>query len=356
MTFHAAGCANTTTMAAKHIMVLHLSPSLGEVAMCLPLLRCLSSAYPEARLTLVTTARFVPLFEELPQVAFVTPELYGKHKGLSGLYQLVKTLKKLRPTHIADLHQSFRTQMLLTFFLPYIRIKKAGIDKGRAAKKRLTRPKAKTLVPLIPQIYRYAQVFERLGFPVSLEAHAFPPRPICPNIEALRLDQSRKWIGVAPFAAHNTKQYPLDLMQKVVAYLQQDHQVILFGYGRQERTQLDIWAKAYKHVANATSVYALGAELRLIAQLDLMIAMDSTNGHLAANYDVPVLSLWGATHPCLGFAPFGQPKKNNLTADRTQYPFLPTSVYGQKNRKGYQDAMRSIAPKTVIEKGLELLN
>ncbi len=74
---------------------------------CVALLRCLSSAYPEARLTLVTTARFVPLFEELPQVAFVTPELYGKHKGLSGLYQLVKTLKKLRPTHIADLHQSF---------------------------------------------------------------------------------------------------------------------------------------------------------------------------------------------------------------------------------------------------------
>jgi ADP-heptose:LPS heptosyltransferase len=144
-------------------------------------------------------------------------------------------------------------------------------------------------------------------------------------------------------------------MQKVVAFLQQDYQVILFGYGREERAQLDVWAKAYKHVINATSVYDFDAELRLIAQLDLMISMDSANGHLAANYNVPVLSLWGATHPCLGFAPFGQANANSLTADRQQYPFLPTAVYGNKIRRGYEDAMRTIDPKTVIELALELL-
>ena len=230
------------------------------------------------------------------------------------------------------------------------------LDKGRKAKKQLTRARQKILVPLVPQVHRYAQVFERLGLPISLDRHEFPPKPICPNTAALKPDQNRKWVGVAPFAAHTGKQYPLDLMQKVVAFLQQDYQVILFGYGREERAQLDVWAKAYKHVINATSVYDFDAELRLIAQLDLMISMDSANGHLAANYNVPVLSLWGATHPCLGFAPFGQANANSLTADRQQYPFLPTAVYGNKTRRGYEDAMRSIAPKTVIELAFELLN
>lgn len=341
-------------MAAKHILVFRLS-ALGDVAMCLPVLRCLTQAYPDVRLTILTRERFTPLFDELPNVDFVIPELYGKHKGIRGLYRLFKTLKQLRPTHIADLHQVLRTKVLMTYFMPYFWIKKARLNKGRAAKKRLTRPKVKTLVPLVPQIHRYAQVFERLGFPISLDAHEFPPRPLCPNTEALALDQNRKWIGIAPFAAHKGKQYPLDFMQKVVAFLQQDYQVILFGFGREERTQLDIWAKAYKHVANATSVYAFDAELRLIAQLDLMLSMDSANAHLAANYGVPVLSLWGATHPCLGFAPFGQPEKNCLTADRKQYPFLPTSVYGKKMRKGYQDAMRTIDPKTVLEATLEVV-
>ncbi|RCL71120.1 MAG: glycosyltransferase family 9 protein [Flavobacteriales bacterium] len=341
-------------MKGKHILVFRFS-ALGDVAMCVPVLRCLLQTYPELQITIVTRKRFVPLFETLPNVQFFTPDFMGEHKGIAGLYRLFKSLKKLRPTAIADLHQVLRTQLLMLYFRPLFWIKQALINKGRAEKKRLTRQKPKTLVPLLPQVHRYAQVFEKLGFPLSLSAHEFPPRPICPNTEALQLAENRKWIGIAPFAAHTNKQYPLDLMQQVVAFLQQEHQVILFGFGKEEHAQLDVWANAYKHVANATGIYAFAAELRLIAQLDLMISMDSANGHLAANYNVPVLTLWGNTHPCLGFAPFEQPQKNSLTPDLTAYPLLPTSVYGNKKVKGYQDAMRSIAPKTVIEFALEVL-
>ena len=341
-------------MAAKHIMVLRFS-ALGDVAMCLPVLRCLFQSYPELHLTVVTRKRFAPLFEELPNTTVFCPDFGGAHKGIGGLYRLYKTLLAQRPNAIADLHNVLRTKILRSYFAPRFWIRKAVLDQGRKAKKQLTRARQKTLVPLVPQIHRYAQVFERLGFPVSLNSHEFPPKPLCPNTAALKPDQDKKWIGVAPFAAHKGKQYPLDLMQKVVAFLQQDYQIILFGFGREERAQLDVWAKAYQNVVNATSVYAFDAELRLIAQLDLMISMDSANGHLAANYNIPVISLWGATHPCLGFAPFGQADSNSLTADRQQYPLLPTAVYGNKIRRGYEDAMRSIAPKSVIELALELL-
>ena len=341
-------------MKGKHILVFRFS-ALGDVAMCVPVLRCLLQTYPELQLTIVTRKRFVPLFETLPNVQFFTPDFKGEHKGIIGLYRLFKTLKKKRPTALADLHQVLRTQILMLYFRPLFWIKLAHLNKGRAEKKRLTRLKPKTLVPLLPQVHRYAQVFEKLGFPLSLNAHEFPPRPSCPNTNALPLAENRKWIGIAPFAAHANKQYPLDLMQQVVAFLQQEHQVILFGFGKEEHAQLNIWANAYPNVANATGVYTFAAELRLIAQLDLMISMDSANGHLAANYNVPVLTLWGNTHPCLGFAPFGQPQKNSLTPDLAKYPLLPTSVYGNKKVKGYQDAMRSIAPKTVIEMALEVL-
>ena len=341
-------------MAAKHIMVLRFS-ALGDVAMCLPVLRCLFRSYPELHLTVVTRKRFAPLFEELPNTTVFSPDFDGTHKGIGGLYRLFKILVAAKPTAIADLHNVLRTKILRSYFAPRFWIRKAVLDKGRKAKKQLTRARQKTLVPLVPQIHRYAQVFERLGFPVSLDSHEFPPKPLCPNTEALKPDHNKKWIGVAPFAAHKGKQYPLDLMQKVVAFLQQDYQVILFGFGREERAQLDVWAKAYKNVANATSVYAFDAELRLIAQLDLMISMDSANGHLAANYNIPVISLWGATHPCLGFAPFGQADSNSLTPDRQHYPFLPTSVYGNKISRGYEDAMRNIEPKSVIELALEIL-
>ena len=76
--------------------------------------------------------------------------------------------------------------------------------------------------------------------------------------------------------------------------------------------------------------------------------MDSANGHIAANYNVPVISLWGLTHPFAGYAPFLSRPENMLTSSREQYPLIPTSAYGNKTPKGYEGAMRTIDYKEVI--------
>ncbi len=91
-------------------------------------------------------------------------------------------------------------------------------------------------------------------------------------------------------------------------------------------------------------------ELQLISNLDIMLSMDSGNAHIAVLFGVNVITLWGATHPYLGFSPFNQPLENALVSDRTKYPYLPTSVYGNKKVKGYEDAMRTIPAEKVIEK------
>ena len=87
-----------------------------------------------------------------------------------------------------------------------------------------------------------------------------------------------------------------------------------------------------------------------------MLSMDSGNAHLAANYGVAVVTLWGATHPYAGFAPFNQPLENCLISDREKYPLLPTSVYGNIEVPGYKDAMRTITPKIAVDKIAQLLS
>lgn len=87
-----------------------------------------------------------------------------------------------------------------------------------------------------------------------------------------------------------------------------------------------------------------------------MLSMDSGNGHLAAMFGVPVVTLWGVTHPFAGFAPFNQPENNQLVADRGKFPLIPTSIYGNKTPKGYEDAMQTIAPKRVVQKVAEVLH
>ena len=96
-------------------------------------------------------------------------------------------------------------------------------------------------------------------------------------------------------------------------------------------------------------------ELVLISNLDAMLSMDSGNGHLAANYGVPVVTLWGLTHPYTGFAPVGQAPEHWLLPDLQKYPAIPTSVYGKKIPKGYEDAMRSIPAEKVVKRLEDLL-
>lgn len=93
----------------------------------------------------------------------------------------------------------------------------------------------------------------------------------------------------------------------------------------------------------------------MISNLDGMLSMDSGNAHLAAMYNVPVITLWGVTHPFAGFGAFNQPMENHLLPDMERYPAIPTSVYGNKVPEGYEDVMRTIPPERVVAKVLDVL-
>ena len=335
---------------SKHLMIFCFSP-MGDVAMLVPVLRCLYTQNPTIRITLVTGKRFAPIFMEFNDLQIISPDFTRKHRGLKGIYRLYKELKLVKPHRIADIHHNLSSRILRLFFkLSFTRVK--AIDKGYAERKRLIHPTKKTMKPLTSQHYRYVEVFSRLGFAIDINKHEFPIKPGLPK-SSLQIDlpADRKWIGISPFASHHGKIYPLDLMQKVVGYLQKQHTVFLFGQGSKEAAQIHVWAKAYSNVISHALEMTFSDQLDLIANLDVMISMDSANGHLAANFGVPVITLWGMTHPFLGFSAFGQ--NNHLLVDREKFPKVPTSVYGKNVPRGYRDAMRTIRPEQVIEMVLE---
>ena len=342
-------------MKNPHLLLFRFS-AMGDVAMTVPVIRCLYKTYPGLAITFVSRPYLAPLFDEFENFNFYPVDFGGRHKGIKGLWTLFSELKKSRFTAVADLHGVLRTYLLSFFFKLYF-FKVRQIDKGRKEKHLLTRKRNKKFQPLTPTVFRYADVFRKLGFSITMEDHEFPDKnPLPENLLSLYNESEIKWIGVAPFASFPGKTYPLDLMQQVIAYLQKDYQIFLFGAGKNEIKRLEVWEKAYKHVYNTAGKISLREQLDLMSYLDLMISMDSANGHLAANSGIPVLSLWGLTHPFCGFTPFNQPLDHSITLDRKVYPLAPTSVYGNVTPSGYKDALRSIAPKQVVEKALELLN
>jgi ADP-heptose:LPS heptosyltransferase len=236
--------------------------------------------------------------------------------------------------------------------------KRATVDKGREGKKELTRAENKIFKQLPTMFERHAKVFEELGFPLDLSNATFPEKATL-SAEILEIigSQNQKLIGIAPFAQYDSKVYPLDLMTEVITTLaqNQDYKILLFGGGKKEIEILDSLSQSFENVINMAGKIKFQQELQLISNLDVMLSMDSGNAHIAAMLGVKVITLWGATHPYAGFLPFNQSLDNALTSNRNQYPKLPTSVYGNKIVEGYEDAMRSISSKTVVEKIQQLL-
>lgn len=314
--------------------------------MTIPILRAFTSQYPEIQITVLTKAFFKPFFRDLSNVNVFPVEVKGKHKGALGLYKLSKALKNTGIDAVADLHNVLRSNILKLFFFkkPFVQI-----DKGRAEKKALVLGKIFRQLKTTHQ--RYADVLDTLGFKINFSHPTFPDKSILnkKTQELVGLD-SKKMIGIAPFAAHEGKMYPLDLMKDVITELAKDYKIILFGGGTKEITILNEFEDGIDNVINVAGKLLLDEELDIISNLEVMLSMDSGNAHIAAMLGIKVITIWGVTHPFAGFAPFNQPDDYAILSDRSQFPQIPTSVYGNKYPDNYKEASRSISPETIINK------
>ena len=133
---------------SKKVLILRFS-SYGDVAIMVPVLRSLSMTHPEVNFKVVSRPKMAPLFDEFRNIDFIGIDLENNFKGITGLWNLFKSLKKLKPTHIADLHYVIRTRIISFLFKMY-GFKVKSINKGRAEKKALTRFKNKIFQPLTP--------------------------------------------------------------------------------------------------------------------------------------------------------------------------------------------------------------
>ena len=314
---------------ASRVLVIRFS-AMGDVAMTAPILKELSVAYPDTELVVLSRALFEPFFADVPGMSFHAFQPKTKHKGFLGLVKLFFELRKYKITAVADLHNNLRSAILcILFFLTGVRLKR--LDKGRAQKKDLTRYPDKTLVPLKLTSERYADVFRALGYSFKL-SHKLPfrqPAPIATHLlPFIALEKSKKYVGVSPFAQHLQKVYPLEKMERIVASLAAlGHQVIIFGGGPQEEAIAAKWQKDYSGVQSAINKINLQQELDLISHLDVMISMDSSGMHMASLKGIPVISLWGATHPYAGFMGYGQSMSDAAQID---LDCRPCSIYGNK--------------------------
>lgn len=322
------------------LLVIRFS-ALGDVAMSIPLVLAIARQYPDTEITFLSKKNCAPLFATMPEnVKFLGADFKGEHQGHFGWQRLMRELNIRQFDAVADLHGLFRSRRIaLNAWLHGKKI--ATINKGKRERKQLTREKDKIFAPIRPVIERYQSVFQKLGYDIPLDF----PTPIYPK----QTPTEGIEIGIAPFAQHQGKIYPLEKMEKVVELLSQQPstRILLFGGGSKEMEVINNWCSRYPNTQSAKQLGGMTSELKRMSQLDVMLSMDSANMHFAALTHTPTVSIWGATHPYCGFLGW---QATDSVVLQAELPCRPCSAYGNKPcLRGDYACLHAIAPEQVVE-------
>ncbi len=331
----------------KHILIIRFS-ALGDVAMTIPVVYSAARQYPDVQFTFATRPFFSRLFINPPSnLSVFVADTQGEYNGWLGLLRLIKTLNRLRVTHVADLHNVLRSWVVSTAFrLKGQRV--AMVSKGRIARQCLL---SHRLAFTMSYILRYQKVFSRLGCPAEMTFKSlFEAKTIEPPI---RVEENA--IGVAPFARYENKTYPLDNMKKVVRCLaQHGFTIYLFGGGEREKTILEGWASDKDHCISLVGKYSIEKELSIMSRLRVLISMDSANQHLASLVGTRVVSLWGSTTPACGFAPYAQTAEDSLCM---KFPCQPCTIAGSNKCKTHTYmCLHQLSPELIVEHVMKILS
>lgn len=337
----------------SRILVIRFS-ALGDVAMTVPVLFSFARQYPQHELVVLSRKQMETLFKEAPQnITFRGADLKSDYKGIKGLLRLYSELKKEKFDVIADLHDVLRSKFLRWMF-GISGIQVAHIDKGRKGKRKLISECHKVKEQQTTSFQRYAKVFHLLGYSFKPEFHSIYQNSdeiSSPTVDKLTGEKNGDlWVGIAPFAAHKGKVYPLQLQEEVVRTLSVGLRVkvFLFGGGAYEKQILCNWEARYPNVISVAGKLKMDEELILMSRLDVMETMDSGNMHLASLVGTPVVSVWGATHPYAGFMGWGQSESNAIQIDLS---CRPCSIYGNKPcRRNDYKCLNDIRPEIIVSK------
>ena len=324
----------------KHVLVIRLS-ALGDVAIMKPVVKAYADATPGVRFTVAGPPMLQPLFEDMANVSYL-----GLKKKQS-FVKIYKALDAVGADTVVDLHKvnrvGFAVVLLRLRHLLDLHYRIFALRKGRVSRWLYLHHWRRA--PRRPQWQRYDDVFRRAGLKRAesgewrVESGRQLPTTHCPLPTK---------IGVAPFAQHAGKIWPEERTEALVRMLsERGHEVVLFG-SKDEAPVLERWARHYRGVSSMAGRLPFAEELEVIRGLSLMVSMDSANMHFASAVGVPVVSIWGATHPDFGFYGFGQDRANALCAD---LPCQPCSAYGSKPcRYGDRRCMAAITPEMVLGK------
>ena len=316
-------------------LIIRFSP-ISNVAMLVPLLESMTRLQPNEKFVVVSRTFLQPLFADLPNTTFIGVDLRNQHKGAIGTLKLLKEIKKQKIDKVIDLQNNTKSIFLKTLLkiqspcTNLYTIKHQWISELLLLKNGYEHSKSlKSIFELYNECFSNANLKTDNNFEILPNLSDSIPQ----KITDLYGEKKGTWIGIAPFAQHQGKILPS----------------FLFGAGEVEYEMLSDWETLFNNTFAVYTSLNLKEEIELMHHLDVMISMDSANMHLASLVNLPVISIWGASHHCAGSLGWKQSKSNIV---ENSLSCRPCSILGRKRNKRCPIKYKclDINPKTIIEK------
>ncbi|MFM6934945.1 MAG: glycosyltransferase family 9 protein [Flavobacteriales bacterium] len=281
------------------ILIIRFS-SIGDIVLTFPVITAIKSANPQAEIHYATKATFEGLLQGSKEIDQV--HLLG-----SSFNDFKQEIKAQSFDFIIDLHHNLRSRRL-TFGLSG---KLARFNKLNRKKWLLTRFKWNTL-PNLHIVERYLDTLKVLGIPYD---HSPSPAFFIPKNEEVQLDNKfpalqSNFVALVIGAQFNTKKLPkekwLELIQQV-----NEPMIILGGKMDQEMADWLMQRASNKTLISACGELTILQSASVVSQAKTVITHDTGMMHIAACFEVQILSIWGSTTPDFGMSPY-RLKSSNL--------------------------------------------
>ncbi|MGK0443153.1 MAG: heptosyltransferase I [Bermanella sp.] len=334
----------------KNIAFFRLS-ALGDVVLAIPMIRALQKAWPDCKITWITSSAVYPLLEGLEGVEFL---VIKKPQKIKDYLSLRKLFKQYEFDILIAAQASFRTNLIY----PHINAKrKIGFDNGRA--KDLHSWFVKEQIP--PANEHLAEGF--MGFAKYLGADT-PQVKQDFDWQLYTSEEDQSWakdtrkkpkymaINAAASKAERTwkaKHYAQLIDAAVEKY---DCQVVLTGGPAANEIQLaqEIESLAKSNIDNLVGKTKHKQIAALLGEVDCLIAPDTGPAHIAVAMKTPVIGLYAVARSGLS-GPYQNP---DYTVD--VYPEAVETYLGKSfeeagwhERVHHADAMDLITVEAVLQ-------
>jgi hypothetical protein len=317
--------------------------SIGDIVLTTPAVRCAKNQIPGVEIHFLTKLSMKDLVDG-------NPYIHQCHFLSENIDQTITALKEIPFDYIIDLHQNIRTwKIKKAIGVPSFSYKKLSLQKWLLAKLHIN------LLPKTHVCNRYIDTLQH--FKVINDGKGldyFFPKDYSFKAANIPTSHLAGFIAFVIGASYLNKKMPVEKWIELAKQIKKP--IVLIG-GKEDITLgNELTAAVPDFIYNAVGKYDLKESASIIQMAQVVVSHDTGFLHVAAAFNKPTITIWGATSPALQFEAYysADAKAPHYNSIVPNLNCQPCSKQGEnKCPQGHFACMRLQNITTIASKSIE---